>query len=159
MRLQPKDRIHRNALNVWRIHGAIWGTAACLASIGVFAIALNTEMPVWVAAAVACAALLFTYLMVEQVPNISWRRWRYEVRDNEIDLQRGVWVIRRTLIPMVRVQHVDTKQGPVLRRYKLSTVTISTAATVHEIPALSETDAGALRDRIAELARVDEDDV
>ncbi|HEX6922698.1 MAG TPA: PH domain-containing protein [Bacillales bacterium] len=157
MRSEPRDRIHRDALNVWRIHGAIWGAAACLAAIGGFAIALNTEMPVWIAIAAACAALIFTYVMVEAVPNISWRRWRYEVRDEEIDLQRGVWVVKRTLIPMVRVQHVDTKQGPILRRYKLSTVTISSAATVHEIPALSETDAAALRDRIAELARVDED--
>ena len=32
---------------------------------------------------------------------------------------------------MVRVQHVDTEQGPILRKYDLSSITISTAATSH----------------------------
>lgn len=43
--------------------------------------------------------------------------------------------------------------------YKLATVSISTAATTHEIPALYEEDATSLRDRISNLAMVDEDDV
>ncbi|HET7579394.1 MAG TPA: PH domain-containing protein [Bacillales bacterium] len=158
MRAQPRDRIHRDALNVWRIHGAIEGGIACLAAIGAFAIALNTDMPIWIAVIVACLALIFTYVMTESVPNIRWKLWRYEVREDEIDLQRGVLVVKRTLVPMVRVQHVDTKQGPILRKYGLASVTVSTAATVHEIPALSERDAALLRDRIAELARVVDDD-
>ncbi|HLS67353.1 MAG TPA: PH domain-containing protein, partial [Pseudogracilibacillus sp.] len=64
-----------------------------------------------------------------------------------------------TIIPMIRVQHVDTKQGPILKRYSLATVSISTAATVHEIPALNEAEASVIRDRISVLARVDEDDI
>jgi len=36
---------------------------------------------------------------------------------------------------------------------------ISTAATTHQIPALTDEDASDLRDRISTLARVDEDDV
>ena len=60
---------------------------------------------------------------------------------------------------MARVQHVDTRQGPLLRHYGLSTVTISTAAGTHEIPALADDVAGILRDRISELARVVDEDV
>jgi hypothetical protein len=46
-----------------------------------------------------------------------------------------------------------------MRNYDVASVSISTAATRHIIPALSEEDASELRDRISELARVDEDDV
>lgn len=67
--------------------------------------------------------------------------------------------MKRTLVPMVRVQHVDTVQGPILKRYRLSTITISTAATVHEIPALDVEEAEELRHSISRLARVAEDDV
>lgn len=60
---------------------------------------------------------------------------------------------------MIRVQHVDTIQGPLLKKYRLSTISISTAATTHEIPALDENEADELRISIAKLARVAEEDV
>ena len=90
---------------------------------------------------------------------MRWKRWRYEIREQEIELQHGVFVIKRTLVPMVRVQHVDTKQGPILRKYHLSSVTVSTAATVHEIPALEMEEAEEIRISISKLAKVADDDV
>ena len=74
-------------------------------------------------------------------------------------MQHGVFVIERTLVPMVRVQHVDTTQGPLLRKYQLATIYISTAATRHEIPAIDLQEAEELRHSISALARVAEDDV
>jgi uncharacterized protein len=87
------------------------------------------------------------------LPLVRWRTWRYEVRDEEIDLLRGALVVRRTLIPMTRVQHVDTQRTPLSDLFDLRSVTIHTAAGSHSIPALREGDAAAIRDRIALLAR------
>ena len=92
------------------------------------------------------------------VPELRWRRWRWEVREHEIDLQRGILVVRRTLIPMARVQHVETERGVIGQLLGLSTVEIHTAAGSHEIPLLRDGDAGAIRSRIAELARTDADE-
>lgn len=92
-------------------------------------------------------------------PKLKWARWRYEVRETEIELQHGVIFTKRTLIPMIRVQHVDTKQGPVLKKYDLATISISTAATVHEIPALDLAEAEELRSYIGKLTRVADEDV
>lgn len=90
---------------------------------------------------------------------IRYRQYRYEVNENEIYIQSGIIFITRTVIPMVRVQHVDTEQGPFLRKEGLATVRIATAAGGGEIPALTEEDANDLRDQISVLARVvDEDD-
>lgn len=86
-------------------------------------------------------------------------RWRYEVRASEIELQHGLFIVKHTLIPMVRVQHVDTAQGPILRKYNLAGITVSTAATNHVIPALVTEEADELRNRISALAKVAEDDV
>ncbi len=91
------------------------------------------------------------------VPELRWRRWRWEVREHEIDLQRGILVVRRTLIPMARVQHVETERGVIGQALGLATVEIHTAAGSHEIPLLTDLDAGMLRARIAELARTDID--
>jgi uncharacterized protein len=86
-------------------------------------------------------------------PLLRWRTWRYEIRDEEIDLLRGAVVVRRTLIPMTRVQHVDTQRTPLSDLFELRSVTVHTAADSHSIPALRPADAAAIRDRIAVLAR------
>ena len=54
---------------------------------------------------------------------------------------------------MARVQHVDTRRGPLQRRPGLSTVVFYTAAGLNEIPQLAQRTATEVRDRIAELTR------
>ena len=92
-------------------------------------------------------------------PKVRWERWRYEVNEHEIEIQHGLFIVKRTIIPMVRVQHVDTTQGPILKKYDLGNISISTAATIHVIPALNMDEADEMRARISDLARVAEDDV
>jgi membrane protein YdbS with pleckstrin-like domain len=108
----------------------------------------------WVAWAAAVGVVLAGGLAL---PLLRWRTWRYEVRDEEIDLLRGALVVRRTLIPMTRVQHVDTERTPLSDLFGLRSVTVHTAAGSHAIPALRPGDAAAIRDRIALLAREPDD--
>jgi membrane protein YdbS with pleckstrin-like domain len=90
------------------------------------------------------------------VPELRWRRWRWDVRPDAIDIRHGTLTVRRTLIPMLRVQHVDTTRGVVEQSLDLATVRVHTAAGSHEIPLLDLSDADEVRDRIATLARTDE---
>ncbi len=92
------------------------------------------------------------------IPPLRWRRWRWEVREREIDLERGVLRVRRTLIPMMRVQHVETTRGVLEQALGLATVVVHTAAGSHTIPMLLDRDAGVLRARIADLARTEEEE-
>jgi uncharacterized protein len=84
---------------------------------------------------------------------LRYRHWRYELREEEIDLQRGALVVTRTLIPIVRVQHVDTRRSWLADQIGVQAVVVHTAAGSHEIPALTPGEAAAVRDRIALLAR------
>jgi len=90
-------------------------------------------------------------------PGWRYRFWRYEIRDDEVDLQYGWLVQKRQLVPMTRIQHVDTRRGPLQRRFGLSSVVFYTAAGSMEIPALSQEVAASVRDRIADLAKVHDD--
>ena len=92
-------------------------------------------------------------------PRIEYATWRYDVTPTDVDLYHGVFVKKRVLVPLVRVQHVQTKQGPILRAHGLATVTVSTAGESFEIPGLAEDYANELRDRVAELARLAKEDV
>lgn len=156
---QPKNQISRKGLTVWRLYGSIETLVIALVAAGAGAMTYFFDWPNWLYALYAGIIVLFGFLLIYLFPKIRWERWRYEVREQEIELQHGLFIVRRTLVPMVRVQHVDTAQGPILRKYNLAEISISTAATVHTIPALITEEADELRARISVLARVAEDDV
>jgi uncharacterized protein len=98
---------------------------------------------------VAAGALVAIFVL----PGVRYRRWRYEVRDEEIDIQHGTFVVKRTLVPIRRVQHVETETGPLQDLFDLASVAFHTAAGETEIPALGLGEAARVRARIAELAR------
>jgi len=156
---EPKQRIHTSALNAWMLSG--WISAAVYGVIvaGVIYLSVRFDWPPWIAIAVTVLALAESALEILIWPKLKYKQWRYEILEEEIQLQYGILVRHRTLIPMIRVQHVDTKQGPILRRYGLATVTFSTAAGSHEIPALSEGAAEQVRRRIANLARLSDEEI
>jgi uncharacterized protein len=156
-RPEPSQMLDPRALRVWRI-GAALGTLFFWIPAGAAVTAMYFADWLWPwALLILLFPLLITILQVFVIPPLEWRRWRYEITEREIDLQRGVFVITRTLVPMSRVQHVDTQQGPLLRHYGLSAVTITTAGGGHEIPGLSEDVAADVRDRIAAIAGVADD--
>jgi uncharacterized protein len=144
---EPTRTLAREAVWLWRGEQLLgWGIAVVVGMIvaaqldGVLALALRV---------VPIVGLL---ICVPLVPSLRWRHWRWEVRPEAIDLRRGAFTIRRTLVPMLRVQHVDTTRGPVEQSLDLATVVVHTAAGSHSIPLLRVADAAELRDRIADLA-------
>lgn len=159
MRTQPNNQISRKGLTVWRWYGLFQFLFLTLVAIGVYFILDRTEAD-WKFNFISLAVLLLHIIFfIILFPKVRWMRWRYEVREAEIELQHGLFIVKRTLIPMIRVQHVDTTQGPLLRKYNLAVLTISTAATVHAIPAIAVEEADALRQQISVLARVAKEDV
>lgn len=124
-------------------------------AIGCFvaAAALPAEAPGLLTWALRAAAVAVLTLGGVVFPLLRWRTWRYEVRDEELDLLRGAVVVTRTLIPMTRVQHVDTTRNVIGDLFDLRSVAVHTAAGSNDIPALRPGEAAAIRDRIALLAR------
>ncbi len=106
--------------------------------------------------ALSIAAVVIFALII---PPIRYARWRYEISDDFLEIMTGIIWKKRTVIPFIRVQNTDTKQGPLMRMFGLSSVTVSTAAGEHEIPGLDVQVADDLRNRAAELARVAREDV
>ena len=154
MKSEPEKRLDPRAKLLWRLTGALQA-APILAGgfFGTYALAAWAQMPVYLAALPVLGALALAVLFMFVLPPLLWRRWRYEIRPLEVDLQRGLVRVTRTLVPMARVQHVDTRRGPLQRRLGLSTVVFYTAAGPNEIPQLASGTAAEVRDRIAELTR------
>jgi uncharacterized protein len=145
---EPSRMLAPAARVLWRIEG-LAGAVGALVAAGVLQGMVGGTWAVlgWAAALVTGAAAVWL------LPELRWRRWRWEVREHEIDIRHGTLAVTRTLVPMLRVQHVDTKRDLLQQWLGLATVVFHTAAGSNEIPALTVAEAGQVRDRIAELAR------
>lgn len=159
MRSEPRHRIPRTAVKAWRISGGLVSLIFWLIPFGLWLFDTDNVIDLWVHVALVAIVLAITLLLIFLIPYIRWKRWRYDINEHEIDLQHGLFIVQRTLIPVNRVQHVDTRQGPILRNYDLSNVAISTAATTHQIPALTEEKAHTVRDQISRFALKAKEDV
>ncbi|MFB6312181.1 MAG: PH domain-containing protein [Salinirussus sp.] len=122
---------------------------------------------VTVAAAAAASALTWippalpvVIGLVILVAGLAWvvlryRAWGFEVRNDELYLQRGVVTHVRTIAPYVRIQHVDTQRGPLERWLGLSTLVVYTAGSRGadvSIPGLTATEARDLQSRLKQLS-------
>ncbi|GAA5417331.1 hypothetical protein Pryu01_02394 [Paraliobacillus ryukyuensis] len=159
MKQTPQKQIANDAIKAWQISASIQLSIGILIGIIILILGNVFSFSYWYGIGFFGLDIILGTITIFIIPKLRWRRWRYEIFDQEIYIQYGILIVTRTLVPMARVQHVDTKQGPILKKYDLASLTISTAATVHEIPALLEHEAYGLRDQISELARVEQDDV
>lgn len=157
MRPPPRDQLDPRARTLWQLSGAIFTGVVLLGVVvvGTVLLRFTGASPAFVIGAGALAVLL-SALSIWPIPNVEWTHWRYEIGEQEVDLQHGWLVVTRTLVPMAQIQHVDSRRGPLERRFGLSTVVLYTAAGSTEIPALDDAVAGEVRDRIAGLANLNQ---
>ena len=109
-----------------------------------------------VQASLAGVALFFLLFMAALwFPTLAFARWAWVIRDSDLLIARGVWVRSITAIPVSRIQHVDTQQGPVEQWMGLARVQIHTASGVGGdgvIPGLRKAEAEALRDTLIQVS-------
>jgi uncharacterized protein len=114
---------------------------------------------IFLAAQGALAGLISVVVIVVLGGALSWfahrrfRAWRYQERNEDLLVERGVMVRRLSVVPYGRMQFVEVTAGPVERIFHLSTVKLHTAAAASDarIPGLEVDEAARLRDRLTEL--------
>src|SRR6056297_2334516 len=112
-----------------------------------FVLAITPLLGVGVAAVLLALAVLYIVAL--------YRRWRYELQADALELERGVLTQVETAVPYVRVQHVDTQRDPLDRALGLGKVVVYTAGSRGAdvtVPGLTVEDARALRNRLRDLA-------
>ncbi|MCL1846400.1 MAG: PH domain-containing protein [Coriobacteriia bacterium] len=172
MRALPTRKLDKRITRVWRLSAIInvvFWSLICLLPVFIALMVIgadssqgdSTDILVLTILNVVFAILAVVALIVFVVivPKIRWIQWSFEVYDQEIDIHKGIFWKKRIIIPLIRVQNVDTRQGPIMRANGLASFTVATAAGEHEIPGLQVQEADELRDRVAILARIAQEDV
>eukprot|EP01093_Parvamoeba_rugata_P008901 TRINITY_DN25073_c0_g1_i1.p1 TRINITY_DN25073_c0_g1~~TRINITY_DN25073_c0_g1_i1.p1 ORF type:complete len:132 (-),score=8.67 TRINITY_DN25073_c0_g1_i1:20-415(-) len=131
MNLAPETRINKKAIIAWKITAAIYGLAWFVVPALLIFVAYMESLGLALIISSSVPAIILYFITVFVFPSLRWKRWKYDLTENEIDLQRGFIIQKRTIVPINRIQHVDTSQGPIYRKLGLSSVKVSTAATTN----------------------------
>lgn len=157
---RPEERIHADAKKVWRLNGLITlGVELLIVVAYVIARIFIDWLPLWPIWPALGLFGVLGILNIFIVPHVRMIYWGYAMNEDSIEIQYGLIVIRRALIPMRRVQHVDLEMGPIMRHFKLASLSITTAGSNHTIPALEMAKARSLHQEIAALVQSRDDDV
>ena len=137
---------------LWQLNAALgWVFWMVLAAVALF---LADRSPAWALVLLVPAAAYTLY-----VPPRRYRHWTFRVDEVDVRVAHG-WLWRtESVVLHSRIQHVDTRQGPVERMMGLATVVVFTAGSVGAmvgIPGLAVTRAEELRDQLVRLSGTDD---
>ena len=146
-------RLHSNVVWHWR--------ASLLLRAGVFVLALllvdrfaDGFIPMITFPVVLGLTLVWAWAW----PPLQYRSWSYQVREHQLWAERGVLSRITSVIPYVRIQHVDTRQDVFERTLGIARVVVFTAGIRGAelvLPGLPASEAERLRDQLAGLAGVE----
>jgi len=150
--LQPVEPSYRSAL---RARAAIFWVPVFVAALVINAIALTgTEfagvLPVLIGL-IGLSGILIA-------PDRVYRRLGYAIDGRLLRTVRGWLFHTDTIVPFVRVQHIDVTRGPVDKMFGTATLVVHTAGTHNSIvtlPGLSPERAAEIREAIRSEIRAD----
>ena len=126
--------VSKKAMYVKKIIVIAFFALICI-PIAVFADRVDFTMYIRIASLAVFAAVL-VYCLVS--PLIFYRYYRYRMDDDCIEVRRGVIIRSHFLVPVERIHQVQVDKGPILRKFGLASVTVTTAGGIANLEYLDE---------------------
>jgi len=142
-------RVETSYADVMRITTLLAGAPLAIAATAVDALWVhNSGAPMGVLSLVGWLTLAVCAVVL---PSRRYMRIGYALSGTELRVARGLFFRVDTIVPFVRVQHIDLEQGPIERQYGLSNLVVHTSGTHNStvtLPGLRTEAATAMRDTI-----------
>jgi membrane protein YdbS with pleckstrin-like domain len=152
--LAPVETGYKNVLRI-RL-GLVW---LFFSGVGLFMrYVLHASSPL--SLALPIVPLIIGCVVVAIAPQRIYRRLRYRLGDRFLEVARGWLFHSDTVVPLVRVQHLDVVRGPLDKLFGTARLVLHTAGTHNStvtVPGLAPERAAAMRDTIREHVRSDFD--
>ena len=87
---------------------------------------------------VAIAAAVIALLWVIFVPMVRFKRYRYMITPDRIEVIEGVFWIKRTVVPIDRVHQISVSKGPLDSAFGVAKVQVITAGSTAVMRFLNE---------------------
>lgn len=144
---EPRHRVSPRAVGYWRV-AALLGAVPLVA--GAVVAWLLVPVRPWWATVLLVALVLGAAGYVTVMPPFRYRVHRWEITPLAIHTRSG-WLSQETRIaPLSRVQTVDSRQGALMRLFRLASLTVTTASAAGPIT-IAGLDQDDARRTVAEL--------
>jgi hypothetical protein len=127
----PEDLelLHPDVVKVWRIKHGIAAAVFVLAALVYDITNIFDQTRAIPLGLLSIGVLSAGVLWVVLVPRFHYRFWRYALRTDELYLRHGILNRVHTIVPLMRIQHLDVSQDIVEREYDLGKLIVHTAGT------------------------------
>ena len=138
----PAHHVSPAARWLWALQGAIF-LAVVAAVVLVVTTAVDDELPGWLGTVLAVLRWLLVPIAVVSIvvePMWRYRVHRWEVTDEAVYTLEG-WLTRTwRIVPISRIQTVDTTRGPLQQLFGLTSISVRTAShagstSIEQLPA------------------------
>ncbi|HLR66535.1 PH domain-containing protein [Virgibacillus alimentarius] len=155
----PEHRLSKDAVKIWIIREVMIDILGFIILGVLFYLDYHFSWKDWIGwilIVITIIAVLFSIWSIFIEPFLLYRNFRYDADESFLQLKSGALKEVHQLVPMTKIQAVETNQGPLFRKYGLCSLEISTMGSSHTIPALPKEVAVKWRNQIAHFAKIKE---
>lgn len=145
------SKVDPKAIKSWRIgRGIFFLIVLAMAVPGEIALGFLAWESIWKVLIMAVIGLFVCYLAVGLVvfPIIEYKQWGYSVEEDKVVIRHGIFFIRKTIIPIIRIQNITVSQGPINRKLGLFEVEMALASGSFSIEGLDKETADAISENL-----------
>ncbi|MER6951572.1 PH domain-containing protein [Nonomuraea sp. NPDC000554] len=126
----PRNQLDRRAISWWTLQSTLFALPLPI-TFGVLYLCIPPARPVFGPLFLACLAPGLAYMAV--MPAWRHRVHRWEITEEAVYTTSG-WLWQRwRVVPLSRVQTVDTLRGPLQQLFGLSGITVTTASAAGHV--------------------------
>ncbi|WP_026877843.1 PH domain-containing protein [Jiangella gansuensis] len=148
----PEHRVERKAILGWALQSAA-GFAVLIGGLTVAYVLADAARP-WLGPPLV-AAIVWAVLQIPGMPLWRYAVHRWEVTDEAVYAVTG-WIVREwRVVPISRIQTVDTIRGPIQQLLGLSTLVVTTASSrgAVKIPGLASGTASRVAEELSRITQ------
>lgn len=132
------NRLDENSIPARREEGIFTLAIYLVINVIIYFILSFFDWPIWIVWIPVAFMVLSIPYEVFLAPKWKYETTRYQINETNIQIIEGKIINSKVLIPMRKVQHIELEQGPIVKRYQLMSIIISTAAGTHNISCIDE---------------------
>lgn len=134
-----EKRLNKNAIKSWIISRTLGSGIFIAVIFGVIYVLkhffqfdfINYEKYInIIMTCISAYLLIYSYVY----PFIEYHEWKYLVEEDKVEFSEGILIKNRTIIPIIKIEHINIKISPVNSRLGLANIEIFTAGGSHSIP-------------------------
>ena len=134
-------KLDERAVKSWRI-GRIIALGIVLAVVIPISVLLQLSSweSIWKTIIICAMALIAIYTAAGILiyPGLEYLQWGYIIEEDKVVIRHGIFFVKKTIIPIIRIQNITVSQGPINRKLGIYKLEMALASGSFEIEGLDK---------------------